>query len=629
MGYLGRRIGKSQDSGDSNPGGADGAVGGGILDLFSHGYFERQGDLYNAPGAAPPPPPITATGGTIGEYVENNVAYRAHTFTESTPFNITDMGGYSSIDIDYLCVAGGGGQSSAPQGANREAGSGAGGLLSSHPDVPSTYRQAQVSLTGTANIAVIVGGGGGGHANGNPSSIAFPTPVSTDGGGYGAYNDGNTGNPGGSGGGNWYTSNTPGQATNYPGPTQQGHPGGTQGGSNNWTGGGGGGAGAAGANDGSSRAAGRDISITGSPFEYARGGAANTYPSTQRDESGAPATGEGASGVGYGGSGIVVIRYPIGNVAPAAKATGGAISFAGGKTIHTFLASAPFNAPAQITGAEMLIVAGGGGGGNYLGGGGGGGEVLHLTNYTISAADHTVQVGGGGGGGARNAVNGVKGTYSYFSTTAAPEGLYARHGGPGAGHGDGSASTSGTYATNGGISSNAPGTGNGGGGASAGASGGSGSTPMNRSAVVGTLYGNNEGGSGTQGGTHASGGGAGAAANGVPGPTSTTGSNGGAGQQITIGGTSHYWGGGGGGGGISNPNGGGDGGIGGGGGAGSQHNGGGSGGGSAINAGSPAPGHTPGGHGGTNSGGGGGGGSHGNFNGGNGASGIVIIAYPT
>ena len=50
MGYLGRRIGLSQDQGDSNPSGADGAVGGGILDLFAHGYFERQGDIYNAPG---------------------------------------------------------------------------------------------------------------------------------------------------------------------------------------------------------------------------------------------------------------------------------------------------------------------------------------------------------------------------------------------------------------------------------------------------------------------------------------------------------------------------------------------------------------------------------------------------
>ena len=40
MGYLGRRIGLSQGSGDSSPGGADGAVGGGLLDLFANGYFQ-------------------------------------------------------------------------------------------------------------------------------------------------------------------------------------------------------------------------------------------------------------------------------------------------------------------------------------------------------------------------------------------------------------------------------------------------------------------------------------------------------------------------------------------------------------------------------------------------------------
>ena len=68
MGYLGRRIGLSQDSGDSNPSGAGGAVGGGILDLFAHGYFERQGDIYNAPGANPSG--HTATGGVISDYTD-------------------------------------------------------------------------------------------------------------------------------------------------------------------------------------------------------------------------------------------------------------------------------------------------------------------------------------------------------------------------------------------------------------------------------------------------------------------------------------------------------------------------------------------------------------------------------
>ena len=66
MGYLGRRIGLSQDKGDSTPGGADGAVGGGILDLFASGYFERQDKIFNAPGQ--PSQGLTATGGVISEF---------------------------------------------------------------------------------------------------------------------------------------------------------------------------------------------------------------------------------------------------------------------------------------------------------------------------------------------------------------------------------------------------------------------------------------------------------------------------------------------------------------------------------------------------------------------------------
>jgi hypothetical protein len=45
MGYLGRRIGKSQTT--ANPQ-ADGNTGG-ILDLFSGGYFQRTGNMPNAP----------------------------------------------------------------------------------------------------------------------------------------------------------------------------------------------------------------------------------------------------------------------------------------------------------------------------------------------------------------------------------------------------------------------------------------------------------------------------------------------------------------------------------------------------------------------------------------------------
>ena len=95
MGYLGRRIGLSQDNGDSNPGAAGGAVGGGLLDLFAHGYFERQGDLYNAPGAGPLG--LTATGGIISDYAVGSVVYRSHVFTTSGALNVTGLSQNSQL----------------------------------------------------------------------------------------------------------------------------------------------------------------------------------------------------------------------------------------------------------------------------------------------------------------------------------------------------------------------------------------------------------------------------------------------------------------------------------------------------------------------------------------------------
>ena len=129
MGYLGRRIGLSQDQGDSNPSGDNGAVGGGILNLFENGYFERQGGIYNAPGL-PPPTGIEASGGVISEYIEpSGNIYKAHVFTSTDSFNVTSTGSYGDT-IDYLVVAGGGG------GGKEGGGGGAGGVRTSHPDTP-------------------------------------------------------------------------------------------------------------------------------------------------------------------------------------------------------------------------------------------------------------------------------------------------------------------------------------------------------------------------------------------------------------------------------------------------------------------------------------------------------------
>jgi len=108
MGYLGRRIGLSQSQGDSNPGGAGGAVGGGLLSLFENGYFEREGDIYNAPAVAPVTG-MTATGGVISDYTSGSDVYRAHIFTSSGTFNVTALGtnNPTSDKVEYLVVAGG------------------------------------------------------------------------------------------------------------------------------------------------------------------------------------------------------------------------------------------------------------------------------------------------------------------------------------------------------------------------------------------------------------------------------------------------------------------------------------------------------------------------------------------
>ena len=160
MGYLGRRIGLSQDNGDSNPGAAGGAVGGGILDLFAHGYFERQGDIYNDP-AVPPPPPSghTATGGVISDYTTSpGDVYRAHIFTSSSDFNVTDTGTLDDT-IDYLVVAGGGGGGSMQNGAH-DAGTGGGG---------AGYNGIGAGTAGTSNT----GSGGGGSFAGTAPSGPF------------------------------------------------------------------------------------------------------------------------------------------------------------------------------------------------------------------------------------------------------------------------------------------------------------------------------------------------------------------------------------------------------------------------------------------------------------------------
>ena len=223
MGYLGRRIGLSQGkAGPSSPTGADGAVGGGILDLFASGYFQREGSIYNAPGA--PPSGMSATGGTIADFVSGSDVYRAHVFTSSGTFVVSELATDSNLgnDIEYLVVAGGGGG-----GDDDAGGGGAGGFrtnLTGHPVKAADY----TATVGT--YTVTVGGGGlGAPDSGNdgsrgsnsefyPGSVSYPSTerIRAVGGGGGFKNPVPSAAPGGSGGGaGWnapcllYTSPSP------------------------------------------------------------------------------------------------------------------------------------------------------------------------------------------------------------------------------------------------------------------------------------------------------------------------------------------------------------------------------------------------------------------------------------
>ena len=503
MGYLGRRIGLSQDRGDSTPGGAGGAVGGGLLDLFAHGYFERQGDLYNAPGVSATG--LTATGGVISDYPDggSNI-YRAHIFTSSGTFNVTALGDFPSA-VDYLVVAGGGG------GGCRGGGGGAGGLRATTDQTGGGGSLESVVPVAVAPYAVVIGAGGDGSVaisakgvNGVNSSLAYNGgTITSTGGGGGGSDTSQPGSPGASGGGG---SNGGSKGNGLDGSPAQGFNGADASGDAN---GGGGGAGAVAPPNGNG-GPGVQVAIAG-PTAFTGVGALN--PSTSQyqwfaggggrghglngtsgtggiggggdgvtlkpngpGKSGASGTGGGGGGGGAdssyvanyggsGGSGIVIVRYQIAAVSTA-KASGGSVSFynsgSGLKTIHTFTSSGNFITPGTFDeNVEYLVVGGGGAGGgiSFRGGGGGAGAVIHGTTPISSPQTIAVQVGGGGHGLYSYGINpgpGGNGTNSFFGPPITA---------PGGGMGGGYVSpTSGIAGGSGGGASGGPGSGTGGNG---------------------------------------------------------------------------------------------------------------------------------------------------------------------
>jgi len=278
--------------------------------------------------------PYTASGGLETTTVEDGVTYKVHTFNTGDIFTVSEISETATAEV--LVVAGGGSGGSLV--TNRAAGGGAGGLVY----IPN------FTMNTAGNYTVSVGAGGSVASNGSNSSISGGgRTITAIGGGHGGYTDGtDNATSGGSGGGNWYPgypgaeatqlSTTSDGQTTYS-DTGFGNPGGQSGGVQPY-GAGGGGAGEPGSNfngpDGPKGGDGVQLSISGTNTYYAGGGSSAGFNSASED--GAYAGGLGGGGVGYnlsynvesngetntgggggsggpGGSGIVIIRYPITN----------------------------------------------------------------------------------------------------------------------------------------------------------------------------------------------------------------------------------------------------------------------------------------------------------------------------
>ena len=218
------------------------------LDVFSGTGVDAGsgGDSFGTPQG------ITATGGSINDYIDGSEVYRAHIFTSSGSFDVTDTASNFGNNIEYLVVAGGGGSGFG--------GGGAGGVKSNSPEMPQPRRGSAFSVSaspGSYTVQIGAGGISGQAQRGQTGSNSVFGPITANGGGWGG--GGPSGSPentgaggsGGSGGGGGH--NPGGGGTGDAGGTtpdpNQGFAGGLgyQSGPK-YGGGGGGGAGGAGGN---------------------------------------------------------------------------------------------------------------------------------------------------------------------------------------------------------------------------------------------------------------------------------------------------------------------------------------------------------------------------------------------
>ena len=279
--------------------------------------------------------PIVATGGTVSNIEINGVQYQVHVFTTSGDFVVGSVGDDSTAE--YLVLGGGGGG-----GNDHGGGGGAGGLVVTSNSIIDTTYSAIVGLGGQGALSVRDGSTMG--TSGGNSSI-FGT-IAYGGGRGGSYTNGAPEN-GGSGGGGGGDGDVGGQPI-----AGQGYAGGNGSSSSpSYQGGGGGGAGGVGApgttnSNGPNGGNGFSSAISGSDVVYGGGGGGcSAYDGVSYGLGGSGGGGRGATNTavavsgtnglgggggganrhgaggshasssigtaGNGGSGLVIIRYPI------------------------------------------------------------------------------------------------------------------------------------------------------------------------------------------------------------------------------------------------------------------------------------------------------------------------------
>lgn len=281
----------------------------------------------SGPISGDPSDEFFASGGIETEIDVDGTTYRVHTFTESSTFTI--QGGQEK-QAEYLIVGGGG----AGGANNTGGGGGAGGVVTGTLPI---YAGAHPIVVGSGGAGVSGNDVGG---NGEDSSAFDIVAFGGGGGGAGRSNNppiqkGQDGGSGGGGGGTWSDSNGPHPGgTGIVGQGNDGASGINTASTYSRRGGGAGGAGA----PGSSGSGGDGIpsSISGSEVYYGGGGGAGSNGSHNTSggiggggrggsssggaQSGQPNSGGGGGGrrerdsspvSGDGGTGIVIIRYPV------------------------------------------------------------------------------------------------------------------------------------------------------------------------------------------------------------------------------------------------------------------------------------------------------------------------------